>query len=641
MLKFLLFMLGMIIFWRLVRYARRKFSERKKSKAVKMRISKKEALARRKRTLILLPLVVIILAAAVFFFYGNYLRYYFEFEGEEISTLEFDKEFGSGKGIEKLVILGETWSVQWQDGTVNKVNIIWSHGTQFAFVSGIPLQGTEVILKPPLTVTLIVLILLFVLFTGLIFFVIFWWPKVVRGGVFLKTAIKGIEEWSKIKFSDVGANKEAKQQLSTIIEFLKEPAKFTAFKAKMPKGVLLVGSPGCGKTYLARALAGEAEVPYLNIAGSEFTELFVGIGASKVRNLFDRAKKLAPCIVFIDEIDAFAKRRSGLTGAASPQEQEDTLRQLLSEMDGFSPASGILVLAATNQQALDPALLRPGRFDIKIEIPLPDRQGRKEILEIHAKGKPKKVEVDFDKIAGETPGLAGADMASIINEAAIRIVRGKRQEIEQEDLEWAVDRVTLGQEKKGQYLSQKEKEITAYHEAGHALVAKKLLLTDQVKRISIIPRAEGIGGFVRIASVEERYILTKERARAILAWQLGGRAAEIIALDLLSGGAKQDISEATKLAKEMVCHYGMSEKIGPQFLGEWAEVYTGGQVKDYSEYTAEIVDEEIEYLVLEAFEKAKEIIRRNREKLEKFKEALIEKETLNDQDLDKIVGEVI
>lgn len=639
-IRILAFMLFFWILRKVYGYFKKKFSEGKKSKEVKMRVSKKEQLARRKRMFIVLPLLAIVLVASSLFFYNDYLKYYFQ--GEEITTNKFTEYLTSERPVEKIVVLGNTWSVKWQDDeTINKINILWPVNTQFTVLTYLSNEGAEAIVKPPMTLSIGILVFLALLFAGIIVFVIFYWPKMLRGGGFIKTLIKGLEEWSKIKFSDVGALKEVKKKLSTVIEFLKDPKRFTALGARMPRGILLSGPPGCGKTYIARALAGEAGVPYFSMAGPEFTEMFVGVGASRVRLLFDKARANAPCIVFLDEIDAFAKQRSGLTGDIAPQEEEDTLRQLLSEMDGFDSAVGILVLAATNRpEVLDSALLRPGRFDIKITLPRPDRQGRKEILEVHAIGKPLKEEVDFDKIAGVTSGLTGADLESIINEAALRVAKEKRGEIEQKDLEYGLDRVTMGQERKGQYLSQAEKEIVAYHEAGHALVVKALSSTYLPEKISIIPRVEGTGGFTRFISKEEHHILTKKEALAILAAELGGRAGEIVALDLISTGAAMDLQQVTQLAKSMVCFYGMSERIGPRFLSERFSEFAGIQIKDYSEYTAKIVDEEIDGLVSGAFKKAKEILQKNKEKLEKVKGALIASDNLSREEFNEIVGEV-
>jgi len=643
----IMWILGSILFFWIARkvYNRFKGKFSKKSKAVKTPGSKKEALARRKRMIIILPLVAIILAFSGFYLYDNYLKYYLQ--GKEITTTELAEKlkatnYQKEKLPERIVMLGETYSIEWRDGTIERVNLVGYQAGDYLWEAyAYTHLGTEIIIKPPLTFTVMVNLVMILVMIALIVYLIWWWPKVVRGATFVKAFVKGVDEWSKIKFSEVGALKEAKQRLLTVIKFLKNPEKFRALGAKMPKGVLLSGPPGCGKTYLARALAGEAEVPYFNMAGPEFVEMWVGVGASKVRQLFQTARANAPCIVFIDEIDAFAKRRSTATGSGAPQESEETLTQLLTELDGFDPTSGILVVAATNRpDVLDPALLRPGRIDIKIVFSQPDRQGRKEILEVHAAGKPFSKKIDFDKIAQDSPGRSGADMANIINEAALRTAKEKRNEIEQSDLEYALEKIIMGPEKKSRFPTLKENELTAYHEAGHALVAKAMPGLKPPEKISIVPRLEGIGGFTWIMP-EERYILTKERAFGFLTMLLGGRAAEIVALDLLSTGATSDLQRATELAKKMVCFYGMSEKIGPQFLSETTEQFSGVQEKDYSEYMAEIIDEEIDRIVSGAFEKAKEILQKNREKLERVKEALIKNETLDKKEFEEIAGEVV
>src|SRR4030043_2091460 len=389
-----------------------------------------------------------------------------------------------------------------------------------------------------------------------------------------------------VTFADVAGVEEAKTELQEIVEFLKSPEKFTALGARIPRGVLLIGPPGTGKTLLARAIAGEAAVPFFSISGSEFVEMFVGVGASRVRDLFDQAKRSTPCLIFVDEIDAVGRHRGAGMGGGH-DEREQTLNQILAEMDGFDTNANVIVTAATHRPAiLDPALIRPGRFDRHIVIDLPDIKGRKAILEVHAKGKPLAKEVDFETVAKETPGFSGADLANIINEAAILAARRNRKDITLQELEDASERVMLGPERKSRVISLKEKEITAYHESGHALTARMLPNADPVHKVSIIARGIGMGGWTRFLPSEDRHLWTKSQLEDILAVSLGGRVAEEITFGEMTTGAQQDLKEATKIAREMVTEYGMSEKLGPRTFGQRQElVFLGREISEQRDYS--------------------------------------------------------
>ena len=413
-----------------------------------------------------------------------------------------------------------------------------------------------------------------------------------------------------ITFSDVAGVEEAKQELAEVVEFLKFPEKFAALGARIPKGVLLIGPPGTGKTLLSRAVAGEAGVPFFSISGSEFVEMFVGVGASRVRDLFEQAKRNVPCIVFVDEIDAVGRQRgSGLGG--SHDEREQTLNQILVEMDGFDTSTNVIVIAATNRpDVLDPALLRPGRFDRQVVLDRPDIVGRKAILEVHSKGKPLDKSVNLEVLAKQTPGFSGADLANLVNEGAILAARKNKKAIFLQDLEEAVDRVIAGPERKSRIISEKEKEITAYHEAGHALVAKFLPHADPVHKISIIARGS-MGGYTRVLPREDRYLWTRSQFEDTLAWALGGHAAEKLVYGEMTTGAGNDIERSTGIARRMVTEFGMSDRLGPVALGHKEEmVFLGrgiGDQKNYSEKIAEMIDEEVHGLIDRAYERAHQI----------------------------------
>ncbi|HZR00557.1 MAG TPA: ATP-dependent zinc metalloprotease FtsH [Chloroflexota bacterium] len=442
-----------------------------------------------------------------------------------------------------------------------------------------------------------------------------------------------------VTFQDVAGVEEAKQELQEVVEFLKYPEKFAALGARIPHGVLLVGPPGTGKTLLARAVAGEAGVPFFSISGSEFVEMFVGVGASRVRDLFDQAKRNAPCIVFVDEIDAVGRQRgAGLGG--SHDEREQTLNQILVEMDGFDTNTNVIVVAATNRpDVLDPALLRPGRFDRQVVLDRPDINGRKAVLNVHSKGKPLDKSVEIDVLAKQTAGFSGADLANLLNEAAILAARRNKKTIGLPELEEAVDRVMAGPERKSRVISDKEKEITAYHEAGHAVVARFLRNVDPLHKVTIIPRGM-MGGYTRLLPTEDRYLYTKSAFEDMLVFALGGRVAEDMVFSEITTGAENDIERATQMARRMVTEYGMSKRLGPVALGHKEElIFLGREIaeqKNYSEKIAEAIDEEIRALIDTADARAREILTNHRDALERLARALIKDETLEGEALERV-----
>jgi len=477
---------------------------------------------------------------------------------------------------------------------------------------------------------------------------IFFMRQMQSGGnkalSFGKSKARLISEKSvKITFADVAGIDEAKVEVQEIIDFLKDPHKFTKLGGKIPKGVLLVGSPGTGKTLLARAIAGEAGVPFFSISGSDFVEMFVGVGASRVRDLFEQAKKSAPCIIFIDEIDAVGRHRgAGLGGGHD--EREQTLNQLLVEMDGFEGNEGIIIVAATNRpDVLDPALLRPGRFDRQVVVPQPDVKGRLEILKVHTRKIPLSENVDLEKIARGTPGFSGADLANLVNEAALLAARVSKAVVENNDFESAKDKVLMGVERKSMIISEEEKRNTAYHEAGHTLVAKLTPGTDPVHKVSIIPRGRALGVTQQLP-IDDKYTYSKDYLMKRLYVLLGGRAAEEIVLHQMTTGAGNDIERATELARKMVTSWGMSEKLGPVTFGKKEEhIFLGreiGQSKDYSEKTAVDIDQEVTRFVSEAYDVAKALLEKNVDLLEAFAKNLLEKETMDGPEIDALITEV-
>jgi cell division protease FtsH len=451
------------------------------------------------------------------------------------------------------------------------------------------------------------------------------------------------EERGKVTFDDVAGVEEAKAELMEIVEFLKHPRKFSELGAKIPKGVLLVGPPGTGKTLLARAVAGEAGVPFFTISGSEFVEMFVGVGASRVRDLFDNAKKNAPCLVFIDELDAVGRQRgAGLGGGHD--EREQTLNQLLVEMDGFEVNSGIIVMAATNRaDVLDPALLRPGRFDRKVVVDRPDLQGREQILRIHSRNKPLAPSVDLSLLAKRTPGFSGADLENLLNEAAILAARANRRVITMDDAEEAIDRVIMGPEKKSRVMSEMDKKVFAYHEAGHAVVAHFSEHGDPVHKVTIVGRGMA-GGYTMMLPDEERYVTNRSKLMDELVGLLGGRAAEELALGEISTGAKNDLERVTRIARKMVMEWGMSDVLGPLTFGRPNGedlVFLGRDIsreRNYSEEVAATIDKEVRALVEGSYEKAKAILTEHRDKLDAVADALLEQETIEREEFEALMA---
>ncbi|MGH2448465.1 MAG: ATP-dependent zinc metalloprotease FtsH [Chloroflexota bacterium] len=444
-----------------------------------------------------------------------------------------------------------------------------------------------------------------------------------------------------ITFADVAGVEEAKQELAEVVEFLKYPDKFAALGARIPRGVLLVGPPGTGKTLLSRAVAGEAGVPFFSISGSEFVEMFVGVGASRVRDLFDQAKRNAPCIVFVDEIDAVGRQRgAGLGG--SHDEREQTLNQILVEMDGFDTNTNVIVIAATNRpDVLDPALLRPGRFDRQVVLDNPDIRGRNAVLEVHARGKPFEKSVDLSALAKQTPGFSGADLNNLLNEGAILAARRNKKAIGMNELEEAIDRVISGPERKSRIISEREKAVTAYHEVGHALVARMLSNLDPIHKITIVARGLA-GGYTRLLPQDDRYLYTKTQFEETLAFSLGGHAAEQLIFGEVTTGASNDIERSTQLARQMVTKYGMSEKLGPLALGKKEEmIFLGreiGEQRNYSEAVAQEIDNEVRTLINKAYNVAREILIKHKDKLIAVSERLMTEETIEGPAFDEIIG---
>ena len=452
------------------------------------------------------------------------------------------------------------------------------------------------------------------------------------------------ENAEKVTFEDVAGIEEAKDELEEIIEFLRDPKKFTRLGGRIPKGVLLMGAPGTGKTLLARAIAGEAGVPFFSISGSDFVEMFVGVGASRVRDLFVQSKKHAPCIIFIDEIDAVGRHRgAGLGGGHD--EREQTLNQLLVEMDGFESNEGVILIAATNRpDVLDPALLRPGRFDRQVVVPVPDIRGREKILEVHVRRIPLDDNVDLSTVARGTPGFSGADLENLVNEAALMAARKNKDKVDLSDLEAAKDKVLMGTERKSMIISEDEKKITAYHEAGHALVAKLIPGTDPIHKVTIIPRGRALG-LTQYLPLSEKHTYPRDYLIANLSTLLGGRAAEEIVFNQMTTGAGNDIERATELARKMVCEWGMSDEMGPMTFGKKEEqIFLGREIaqhRDYSEETARRIDAEIKRLVTEAHNRALDLLNRYLDTLHMVAKTLLEKETLDAREMNELVAEAV
>ena len=453
------------------------------------------------------------------------------------------------------------------------------------------------------------------------------------------------KELYHVTFENVAGIDEAKDELQEIIAFLRDPKKFTKLGGRIPKGVLLIGAPGTGKTLLARAIAGEADVPFFNISGSDFVEMFVGVGASRVRDLFLQGKRNAPCIIFIDEIDAVGRHRgAGLGGGHD--EREQTLNQLLVEMDGFESNEGVILIAATNRpDVLDPALLRPGRFDRQVVVPVPDVKGREEILRVHSKQTPLADDVNLAILARGTPGFTGADLKNLVNEAALLAARLEKERVEMVDLEQAKDKVLMGVERKSMIIPLEERRITAYHEAGHTLVAKMIPGTDPIHKVTIIPRGQALG-LTQQLPIDEKHTYPKDYLMNNIAVMMGGRAAEELVMNSQTTGAGNDIERSTEIARKMVCEWGMSKKLGPLSFGQKEEqIFLGrefAQHRDYSEETARLIDDEIRTIVTESYEKAKDIIQKNMATLHQLASTLLEKEVLDGNQIDQIIkGEMV
>ena len=507
------------------------------------------------------------------------------------------------------------------------------------------LEGTGIIFKsePPDAFGEFMSMMLSVLLPTLLLFVLlmFFMRRMNKGGGMMgvgKSRAKAyVQKETGITFKDVAGQDEAKESLQEVVDFLHNPGKYTEIGAKLPKGALLVGPPGTGKTLLAKAVAGEAHVPFFSLSGSEFVEMFVGVGASRVRDLFEEAKKNAPCIVFIDEIDAIGKSRDSHYGGGN-DEREQTLNQLLAEMDGFDTSKGLLILAATNRpEVLDPALLRPGRFDRRVIVDRPDLKGRVDILKVHAKNVLLDDTVDFDAIALATSGAVGSDLANMVNEAAILAVKNGRKAVSQKDLLESVEVVLVGKEKKDRILSPQERKIVSYHEVGHALVSALQKAAEPVQKITIVPRTMGALGYVMQVPEEEKYLNTKKELEAMLVGYLGGRAAEEIVFDTVTTGASNDIEQATKVARAMITQYGMSEKFGLMGLATQEDRYlTGRAVLNCGDDTATEVDHEVMALMHRSYEEAKTLLSGHRKALDKIADYLIRKETITGKEFMKI-----
>jgi len=548
-------------------------------------------------------------------------------------------------GIEKMLIEDDLLLITTTDGT--ELKTFKESNVSIYEIEGLNLEGVAVEVKGSSGFNwggLLINFLPLLLFGGLLFFLF----RSARGAnsqalSFGRSRARVFPaNMPTVTFDDVAGVDEAKQELHEVVDFLKSREKFQSLGARIPRGVLLIGPPGTGKTLLARAVAGQAGVPFFSISGSEFVEMFVGVGASRVRDLFDQAKRNSPCIIFIDEIDAVGRHRGAGMGG-SHDEREQTLNQILTEMDGFDTNVGVIVLAATNRpDILDPALLRPGRFDRRVILDRPDINGRKAILKVHSNGKPLDKLVDLEVLAKETAGFSGADLANLINEAAILAARREKKTIEMQEFEESIDRVIAGPERKSRKIGSKEKEITAYHEAGHALVAKMLPNADPVHKISIVARGI-MGGYTRLLPTEDRYLLTRSQFNDMLATLLAGHTAEELIFNEVSTGAHSDIEQATKLARKMVTDYGMSDTLGPRTFGHKEElVFLGREIseqRDYSEKVAQQIDDEVYAIIKSAHEVAKKILTENKPRLVHLTEKLIAQETLEGEGLEVALSE--
>jgi cell division protease FtsH len=560
------------------------------------------------------------------------------------ATLSYSQflELVKGDKVKSVILQGDEINGEQKDGPPFK-----SYSpTDPDLVKLLQKKGVEITAKPkddsPWYTTLLVSWLPMLVLVGIW---IFFMRQMQSGGgkamSFGKSRARLMTESSvKVTFKDVAGIEEAKEEVSEIIEFLKDPKKFTRLGGRIPKGVLLVGAPGSGKTLLARAIAGEAGVPFFSISGSDFVEMFVGVGAARVRDLFVQAKKNAPCIIFIDEIDAVGRHRgAGLGGGHD--EREQTLNQLLVEMDGFEANEGVILIAATNRpDVLDPALLRPGRFDRQVVVPIPDLRGREAILKVHTRRTPLSQAVDLSVLARSTPGFSGADLENLVNEAALVAARVNRESVTMEDFEHAKDKVLMGTERKSLILSERERNNTAYHEAGHTLVARLIPGTDPIHKVTIIPRGRALGTTQQL-TLDERHTYPKDYLMSTLTVLLGGRAAEDLVFNQFTTGAGNDLERATDLARKMVCNWGMSEELGPITFGRREEhIFLGREIsqsKDFSEETARLIDHAMKNLVEGAYQQAKDLLATHRAVLQALAQGLLDRETLDSQEIDRII----
>ncbi len=575
----------------------------------------------------LIALVVILAGIAIYYMSKNQSK-----DDKTLAYTDLIKEMSYGN-IEKIEMTVGSTSVKVKMKNVDeeKKSVVPNTEAFIELVQQKVAEGNEIeLIQKPKSVVTQISSTLFALLPTIIMVALFVMIFKMQGLGEKGQVYDDTERKTKIKFKDVAGLDEEKEELIEIVDFLKKPEKFSRMGAKIPKGVLLYGKPGTGKTLIAKAIAGEADVPFISMSGSEFIEMFAGLGASRVRKLFEKARKLSPCIVFIDEIDAIGARRTSNSGAET--ENNQTLNQLLVEMDGFSSEETIIVLAATNRpEMLDKALLRPGRFDRQITIPVPDLKGRLEILKIHAEDKKLAEDVNLESIAEDTAGFTGAELANILNEAAIIATINKHEEIENSDIEEAVKKVTVGLEKKTRVYSEKDKKLTAYHEAGHAVVSRYLPTQTDVKEVSIIPRGVA-GGYTMYKSDEDKYYISKTEMKEKLIALLGGRAAEKLVLDDISTGASNDIEVATKIAREMVTKYGMSDNLGPiDFQGkEQNDMFVFG------ENIGDKIGAEVKYLIDEAYVNAQKLLIEHRDKLDAIAQTLLAQEKINEQEFNKI-----
>ncbi|BDG07854.1 ATP-dependent zinc metalloprotease FtsH [Anaeromyxobacter paludicola] len=589
---------------------------------------------------VLLWVVLILMFVAFYQFFAQHGR-----EQKEFAWSDFSAQIEKDNVRDVVVKDNITYSGHLRDGSEFKT--VGPIDPMATISDKLVKKGVKVIYDKPEQNSFWVTVLVQYLPLVFLFLLFFFFMRQLQSGggkamSFGKSKAKLMtEHHNKVTFADVAGIDESKDELEEIISFLKDPKKFTKLGGRIPKGVLLMGPPGTGKTLLARAVAGEAGVPFFSISGSDFVEMFVGVGASRVRDLFEQGKKNAPCIIFIDEIDAVGRHRgAGLGGGHD--EREQTLNQLLVEMDGFESNEGVILIAATNRpDVLDPALLRPGRFDRRITVPRPDVNGRLGVLKVHTKKTPLESDVDLNQIARGTPGFSGADIENLVNEAALYAARRNKERLDLSDFEYAKDKVLMGTERKSMIISEKEKRTTAIHEAGHALVAKIIPGTDPVHKVTIIPRGRALG-LTQQLPTEDRLNISQEYATNQIAILMGGRIAEEITFHQKTTGAGNDIEVATNLAHSMVCEWGMSEKMGPLALGKKeGEVFLGremNQVATYSQQTAQDIDAEVRRIVTEQYERAKKILLDNGEVLNRIADALLEYETIDSADIDVLMA---